>query len=114
MYAQRTLEEIEKQLEIYRLNPTLYQSRKARALALLGKRKEAEDFAEKVRKMPLCDHCPYHYCKDLSVFEMEMAEVFGDMEKMYELAKEGNVKCPDEEDFVVALSRLKRKGRKKC
>ena len=114
MYAKRTLEEIDKALQVYRLNPTLYQSRKVRALALLGKRKEAEELAEKVRKMPLCDHCLYSSCKDLFVFEMEMAEIFGEEGKMHELAKQGSAKWPDEEDFVVALSRLDRKGRKKC
>ncbi len=113
-YAQRTLDEIDGKLEEYMLNATLYEVRKVRALALLGRRKEAEELAEKIRKMPLCDHCSYSGCKDLSVFEMEMAEIFGDKEKMCELAREGNAKWPDEEDFVIALDRISGKGKKKC
>ena len=113
-YAQRTLDEVDRKLEEYMLNATLYEVRKVRALALLGRRKEAEELAEKIRKMPLCDHCSYSGCKDLSVFEMEMAEIFGDKEKMCELARKGNAKWPDEEDFVIALGRISGKGKKKC
>ena len=113
-YAQRTLDEVDRKLEEYMLNATLYEVRKVRTLALLGRRKEAEELAEKIRKMPLCDHCSYSGCKDLFVFEVEMAEIFGDKEKMCELAREGNAKWPDEEDFVIALGRISGKGKKKC
>ena len=113
-YAQMALDELEKQLKEYSLYTTLYLTRKVRVLALLGRRKEAEELAEKIRKMPLCDHCQYCGCKDLDVFETEMAEIFGEEEKALALAEEGNRKWPDEEDFIVTISRLKKKGTKEC
>ena len=113
-YAQMSLKKLDEQLEEYSLYKTLYLTRKVRVLALLGRRKEAEELAEKIRKLPLCSHCPYHSCKDLDAFEMEMAEIFGDEEKALALAEEGNRKWPDEEDFAVTISRLKKKGIKKC
>ena len=113
-YAQMGLDEVEKQLQEYSLSTTLYLTRKVRLLALLGRKKEAEELAEKVRKMPLCDHCQYCSCKDLDAFEMEVAEIFGDEEKALSMAREGHEKWPDEEDFVVTSSRLEKKGKGKC
>ena len=102
----------EKQLQEYSLDTTLYQTRKYRLLTLLGRRKEAEELAEKIRKMPLCDFCSYCGCKDLDAFEMQAAEIFGDEEKALALARQGNERWPDEEDFAVTLSRLTKKGKK--
>ena len=108
------MEDLEKQLQSYSLDMTLFQTRKYRLLTLLGRRKEAEELAEKIRRMPKCSFCSYCGCKDLDAFEMEAAEIFGDEEKALALAKQGNERWPDEEDFIVTLSRLNRKVKKEC
>ncbi len=113
-YAQMALDELEKQLKEYSMSTTLYQTRKYRVLTLLGRKKEAEELAEKIRKMPLCDFCAYGGCKDLDAFEMEATEIFGDEEKALQLARQGHERWPDEEDFAVAMYRLSRKGNRKC
>lgn len=113
-YAQMAMEDLEKQLQSYSLDMTLFQTRKYRLLTLLGRRKEAEELAEKIRRMPKCSFCSYCGCKDLDAFEMEAAEIFGDEEKALALAKQGNERWPDEEDFIVTLSRLNRKVKKEC
>ena len=111
-YAQMGLEELEKKLQEYSLDTTLYQTRKYRLLTLLGRKKEAEELAEKIRKMPLCSFCSYCSCKDLDAFEMQAAEIFGDEEKALSLARQGIERWPDEEDFAVTLSRMTTKGKK--
>ncbi|MBR5755625.1 MAG: hypothetical protein IKX97_07400 [Erysipelotrichaceae bacterium] len=111
-YAQMALDELEKRLEEYSLDRTLYLTRKVRLLAMLGRRKEAEELSGKIRKMPLCSHCQYCSCKDLDAFTMDMYDIFNDEDTAYRLAEEGNKKWPDEEDFAVTLSRLGR--RREC
>ena len=113
-YAELALEEVDKQLQEYSLNKTLFMTRKVRILALLGRFKEAEELAEKVRKSPLCEQCPYNSCKDLFAFEMEMADIKGDKDKTLQMAIEGNKRWPDEEDFVVMKNYLEKKGKKEC
>ena len=83
-------------------------------LSLLGRKKEADELAAKIRKMPLCDHCRYCRCKDLEAFEMEAAELDGDHKKALELARKGHEDWPDEEDFVITMSRMERKVKKEC
>ena len=113
-YAQMAMEENEKDLQKYTLQKTLYTVRKYRMLSLLGKKEEAAELAQKIRKMPLCDHCQYCRCKDLEAFEMEAAEMNGEYEKALELARQGHEDWPDEEDFAVMMSRMERKVKKEC
>ena len=82
--------------------------------SLLPNKKEADELAVKIRKMPLCDHCRYCRCKDLEAFEMEAAELDGDHKKALELARQGHEDWPDEEDFVITMRRMERKVKKEC
>gem|GEM_PF-1637454 len=113
-YAEMAMEENEKDLQKYSLQKTLYMVRKYRMLSLLGRKKDADELAVKIRKMPLCDHCRYCRCKDLEAFEMEAAELDGDHKKALELAKQGHEDWPDEEDFVITMRRMERKVKKEC
>ncbi|MBQ2079409.1 MAG: hypothetical protein II459_07295, partial [Erysipelotrichaceae bacterium] len=113
-YAEMAMEENEKDLQKYSLQKTLYMVRKYRMLSLLGRKKEADELAVKIRKMPLCDHCRYCRCKDLEAFEMEAAELDGDHKKALELARQGHEDWPDEEDFVITMRRMERKVKKEC
>ena len=113
-YAEMAMEENEKDLQKYSLQKTLYMVRKYRMLSLLGRKKEADELAAKIRKMPLCDHCRYCRCKDLEAFEMEAAELDGDLKKALELARQGHEDWPDEEDFVITMRRMERKVKEEC
>ena len=113
-YAKMAMEINEKDLQKYSLQKTLYMVRKYRVLALLGKWQEADELAEKIAKMPLCDHCQYCRCKDLEAFKMEAAELCGEYEKALELARQGHEDWPDEEDFSVMISRMERRKEKEC
>ena len=113
-YAHKALEENEKKLEEYSTERTLYETRKYRLLTLLGRMKEAEELSEKIRKMPLCENCPYATCKDLEVFVMEAAEIMGDKEKALLLSRQGNEEYPDEEDFVIMKNVMERKEKEQC
>ena len=114
MYAETALEENEKDLQKYSLQKTLYAVRKYRLLYLLGRQEEADELAQKIKKMPLCDHCQYCRCKDLEVFEMEAAELKGEYDKALEQARQGHEDWPDEEDFAVTMSRMERKVKREC
>ncbi|MBQ2582391.1 MAG: tetratricopeptide repeat protein [Erysipelotrichaceae bacterium] len=114
MYAEMAMEENEKDLQKYSLQKTLYAVRKYRMLSLLGRQEEAEELAQRIRKMPLCDHCQYCRCKDLEAFEMEAAELRGEYGKALELARQGHEDWPDEEDFAITMSRMERKVKKGC
>ena len=46
------MEENEKDLQKYSLQKTLYAVRKYRMLSLLGRQEEAEELAQRIRKMP--------------------------------------------------------------
>ena len=45
---------------------------------------------------------------------MEAAEMNGEYEKALKLARQGHEDWPDEEDFVVMMSRMERKVKKEC
>ncbi|MBQ2509694.1 MAG: hypothetical protein II529_02605, partial [Erysipelotrichaceae bacterium] len=83
-------------------------------LSLLGRQEEAEELAQRIRKMPLCNHCQYCRCKDLEAFEMEAAELRSEYGKVLELARQGHEDWPDEEDFAITMSRMERKVKKGC
>ena len=61
------------------------------------------------RSHPLCEDCPYHSCKDMDLFEAEMAEIFHNDKLALELAVKGHENWPDEEEFIIGLNILKKK-----
>lgn len=111
LYAERTLRELEPLIMEYGTNELLYQTRKARALALAGKIREAFELIEELKYCRLCESCPYAGCKDLDAFEMEVREIAGDMGLAYQLSMAGRNKWPDEETFVIMSNILKKKAR---
>lgn len=109
--AEKALAELERELQEYRANRTLTQTRKAMTLALLGRQEEARAELEKARGMALCAGCDYCSCKDADIFEATMEEVFGNLKKAEELYRTYLAKWPDELDFLTGLNRVKRKGK---
>jgi len=109
--AEKALIELEQELQEYRANRTLFQTRKAMTLALLGRQDEAREELEKARNMPLCAGCDYCSCKDADIFEAMMEEVFGNHKKAEELYRKYIAQWPDELDLASGLNRVKRKGK---
>ncbi len=107
-YAQKALEDLNARLEENRLNRLLYEARKVRALALIGKGREAYELLKELHAHPLCDNCPYGRCKDLDLFEVELEEVIGNPEKALRLAEKYSAMYPDEEEFVIMRHHLKK------
>ena len=105
------LTELEKELQEYRANRTLTQTRKAMTLALLDREAEARAALAEARKMPLCAGCDYCSCKDADIFEATMEEVFGNYRKAEELYQKFAKQWPDELDFVTGLNRIRRRGK---
>lgn len=109
-YAARALEELDHQLKLHLRNGALYRSRRAMALALLGRMEEARIELEAVRAMPLCEGCDYGSCKDADIFEANMEEVCGNWEKALALHRAGMERWPDDLDFAAGAARMRRKG----
>ncbi len=109
LHALEALKEIDQKLTEFEPERLLFLARKIRILALLGKKEEMNQLIEECRRTPLCDFCPEHRCKDVDIFTMEAYEILGEDQKAYELAREGHEGYPDEEDFIMALNRLKKK-----
>ncbi len=108
-YALEALKDIDEKLNCFETNKLLFMARKIRILAILGKREEAEKLIEDCKKMPLCEACPEHHCKDTGIFAMEAYEIFGEYQKAYEIARACRDISPDEEDFIIALHHLAKK-----
>ena len=88
-------------------------ARKIRLLAILGKEEEARELVRECGKTPMCQFCPEHRCKDVDLFRMEMEEVFGNDETVYEMADKGHEMYPGEEEFIIEKHMMKKKVRKK-
>ena len=109
-YAAQALEELDEQLKLHLKNGALYRSRRAMALAILGREDEAWEELKAVRAMALCENCDYGKCKDADIFEANMYEVFGDYRRAMELHRQGRELWPDDLDFASGIARMKRKG----
>ena len=107
--AQKAIQLIDKELEKDTLFKTLYYSRKALMLAILGREAEARDLLSQVRSMPLCRGCEYGSCKDADIFEAEMEAILGNYAEAAKLCKLGQQKWPDETDFRITEYHLKGK-----
>ena len=88
----------------------LYETKKARALALTGRLEEAKHILEEARKQPLCEHCVYPSCKDADIFETEIAVIEGKYKTALEMCAEFAKKWPDETDFIILRNYLVSKG----
>lgn len=108
--AEKALRLIETTLSGNLTDETLFRCRKARALAILGRKEEAVEELKKARALPLCDHCPYGSCKDADIFEAEIEEWLGSRERAMALYQSGKEKWPDDTDFAAGLGRINRKG----
>ena len=109
VYAAAAMKEVDGKLAEFETDKLLFMARKIRLLAILGKKEEAEQAIEECRHLPFCQSCPEHTCKDADIFRMEAEEIFGNYEKAYEIACEGQKLYPDEEDFLIAERNLKKK-----
>ncbi|MBR5049613.1 MAG: tetratricopeptide repeat protein [Erysipelotrichaceae bacterium] len=109
LHALEALKEIDEKLAEHEPERLLFMARKIRILALLGRKEEMEKLIEECRKTPFCQFCPEHRCKDVDIFAMEACEILGEPQKAYELACQGKLDHPDEEDFIIAANRLEKK-----
>ncbi len=109
-YAEKSLPAIERELVDDYRNETVYHTRKAIALAILGRPEEAENELALARTLELCGFCDYASCKDADIYEAYIAELSGEFARAKELYEKGHEKWPDELDFINGLFRLERKG----
>ena len=109
VHAENALQEVDRKLAEFETDKLLFMARRIRLLALLGRKEETEEAIEACRKLPFCQSCPEHTCKDMDIFRMEAEEIFGNYEKAYEIALECQSLYPDEEDFLIAERNLKKK-----
>ncbi len=108
-YAGEALQETDSRLAEFETDRLLFMARRIRLLALLGRRREAEEASEACRRLPFCQNCPEHTCKDADIFRMEAEEIFGNYEKALEIARRCRDIYRDEEDFLIAERNLKKK-----
>ena len=111
LYAEEALAEIDEILKEYETDRLLFMARKIRLLALLGRKEEALEAAEECGRLPMCQFCPERSCKDLALFSMETEEIFGNPEKVCEMAVKGHEQFPDEEEFLIEMNMAKKKDR---
>ena len=109
-YAQEALIKLDEIISNSTRNLALYRSRRALALAILGRIDEAKAELDAVYNLPLCDGCNYCYCKDADIFKANIEEVCGNYEKAMELYQDSIKHWSDDLDFVSGLRRLVRRG----
>lgn len=107
--AEAALKSIDAELERYDVYRPLYQTRKAKALVLLGRIEEAEELLEVVTTGHLCQHCDYSGCKDAYVISLLIEFVKGDYKKGLELAKLRAEEYPDELDYHKWIAEFERR-----
>ena len=110
--AQRALTMLDETLTQNQTDEALYRTRRAFALAVLGRVAEAREELAKARALPLCSHCEYNRCKDADVYEASIEEILGNTEDAKKLYTAGKTNWPDELDFISGATRLQKKGRK--
>ena len=110
--AQKALALLDEILTQNLTDETLYRSRRCLVLAILGRSEEARAELAKTRSLPLCEFCEYGSCKDADIYEAAIAEILGNTEDAKKLYAAGKINWPDELDFTVGETRLKKKGRK--
>lgn len=108
-YAQRAVEKEEEMLKRHIVNETLYRSRRALMLAILGREEEAKAELAKVRRLPLCEDCNYCRCKDADIYEANIEEICGRYDSAMRLYLAGMEKWPDDLDFADGVRIIKRR-----
>ena len=108
--ASTALTELEKEeLPNHRFR-ALYETKKARCLALTGRMEEAKHILAQARTAPLCENCKYPSCKDADIFEAEMTMIEGKYKKALEMCEDFIKAWPDETDFLILKNYLLSKG----
>ncbi len=108
--ASTALTELEKEALPNNRFRTLYETKKARNLALTGRMEEAKFILEKARTLPLCENCKYPSCKDADIFEVEIAIMEGKYKTALEMCDKFSKMWPDETDFIILKNYLVTKG----
>ncbi|MBQ7891421.1 MAG: hypothetical protein IJ359_04610 [Erysipelotrichaceae bacterium] len=109
-YAQEALIELDEIISNSTRNLALYRSRRALALAILGRIDEAKAELDVVYNLPLCDGCNYCYCKDADIFKANIEEICGNYDKAMELYQDSIKRWSDDLDFISGIRRLFRRG----
>ena len=108
--ASTALTELEKEELPNNRFRALYETKKARNLALTGRMEEAKFILEKARTLPLCENCKYPSCKDADIFEVEIAIMEGKFKTALEMCEKFSKMWPDETDFIILKNYLITKG----
>ena len=109
-YAEEALDMLREELSHGKTSEALWTSRMALALYLTGEKDEAYAMCRKVETLPLCEHCCERGCKDALIYEMDMAELDGDLDRAIKIAEDSLAVYPHETDFLLNLHRLKMKA----
>ncbi len=89
-----------------RLNPAMYQTRRAGLLLSQGELAQAEAALQAAQQAPLCAHCIHSRCKDALSVQALLLEQRGQPAKALALLYRAAAEFPDEEDFMNAISRI--------
>ncbi len=108
--ASIALTELEKEAIPNHRYAALYETKKARNLAITGRMEEARHLLEKARTLPLCENCKYPSCKDADIFETEMALIEGKYKTALQMCEDFQKQWPDESDFLIMKNYLLSKG----
>lgn len=110
IYAGQALEKLDQAIPHNKNYEALYRSRRCVVLAILGRLDEAREELALVRTLPLCENCDYCACKDADIYEANIEEICGNLEKALELYRAGAARWSDDLDFAAGIERMKRKG----
>ncbi|MBO4818864.1 MAG: tetratricopeptide repeat protein, partial [Firmicutes bacterium] len=108
--ASIALTELEKEALPNNRYAALYETKKARNLALTGRMEEAKHILKHARTLPLCENCKYPACKDADIFEVEIAIIEGKYKTALEMCEDFAKQWPDETDFIILKNYLITKG----
>ena len=108
-YAEDAIAQIDEQLDGYLRDESLWRTRKAAMLTILGRRDEARAELLAVRALPLCEYCPYGSCKDAELGETFLEAALGSKDAAAQMAADGRRRWPDEIGFMELENYLKKK-----
>ena len=107
-YAQEALAGADAMLARFTACETLYRTKRALALAVLGRTKEAQADLQAAQTLPLCEHCAYAACKDATYYRALVDEICGRFSDALEKARAGMQQWPDETDFWCLEAHLQK------
>ncbi len=112
-YAELGLIALERAMDGFLRNETIFRARKALLLGFMGKFDESQQEMAAAKALPLCENCAYCRCKDADIYEAFLALMQGKTEEAKTLAEQGLERFPDEEDYIIILNYIKKNSRKK-